>query len=101
MAINLSMQTRGLPISHMVTVGNQAQNGAADIACWLMQDDRVTAIGLHLEGIQDSAAMERLAATSRQTGKPVVVLKVGQSALAQAATITHSASLAGSAPGGQ
>ncbi|PDV84936.1 acyl-CoA synthetase [Rhizobium sp. H4] len=95
-AINLTMQTRGLPIAYMVTAGNQAQTSLADIACALMEDPRVTAVGLHVEGFGDVAALERLAAIARRSRKPVVVLKVGKSEQARHAAVSHTASLAGS-----
>lgn len=94
-ALNLTMQTRGLPIAYVVTSGNQAQTSLSDIACGLLSDSRVTALGLHVEGFGDKAALERLAATARLTKKPVVVLKVGKSEQARQATLSHTASLAG------
>jgi acetate---CoA ligase (ADP-forming) len=94
-ALNLTMQTRGLPIAYVVTSGNQAQTSLSDIACGLLADPRVTALGLHVEGFGDKAALERLAATARQMKKPVTVLKVGKSEQARQATLSHTASLAG------
>jgi acyl-CoA synthetase (NDP forming) len=98
-AINLTMQTRGLPIAYVVTAGNQAQIGVSGIAEALLHDDRVTALGLHIEGIDDLARFERMAGLARRLGKPVVALKVGVSDQAKAATISHTASLAGSDAG--
>jgi acyl-CoA synthetase (NDP forming) len=94
-AINLTMQTRGLPIAYVVAAGNQAQSGIAAIGAALLQDDRVTALGLHIEGFGDLRAFEALAAQARSLGKPIIALKVGKSAEAQAATVSHTASLAG------
>ncbi|MDR9784409.1 acetate--CoA ligase family protein [Rhizobium redzepovicii] len=95
-AINLTMQTRGLPIAYMVTAGNQAQTTLADVACALIEDPRVTAVGLHVEGFGDLSGLERLAAIARRSKKPVVVLKVGRSEQAKQAAVSHTASLAGS-----
>ena len=100
-AINLTMQTRGLPIAYMVTCGNMAQTSQAEIAAALLDDPRVTAIGVHIEGFGDLAAWEILAQKARDKGVPIVALKVGRSAQAQAATISHTASLAGSDAGAQ
>ncbi len=98
-AINLTMQARGLPLAYVVTAGNQAQTGLADIAMGLLADDRVTALGLHIEGIGDLRAFEALAHEARRRGKPIVALKAGKSQQAQAAAISHTASLAGSDTG--
>ena len=93
--INLTMQQRGLPVAYCIAAGNQAQTGLAEMAMAVMDDPRVTAVGLHIEGISDVHAFEALAAKARQMRKPVVALKVGRSDQAQAATISHTASLAG------
>ncbi|XKM38826.1 acetate--CoA ligase family protein (plasmid) [Rhizobium ruizarguesonis] len=95
-AVNLTMQTRGVPIAYVVTAGNQAQTSLADVACALIDDPRVTAVGLHVEGFGDLSALERLAAMARRSRKPVVVLKVGRSEQAKRAAVSHTASLAGS-----
>ncbi|ANP91458.1 acetate--CoA ligase family protein [Rhizobium leguminosarum] len=94
-AINLTMQTRGLPIAYVVTAGNQARTSLADVACSLIGDPRVTALGLHVEGFGDLSSLERLAALARRSRKPVVVLKVGRSEQAKRAAVSHTASLAG------
>ncbi|MCB1490551.1 MAG: acetate--CoA ligase family protein [Rhodobiaceae bacterium] len=98
-ALNLTMQDRGLPVAYIVTVGNQAQTGISGIGCALLQDRRVTALGLHIEGIDDLRAFEAMANEARALGKPIVALKVGKSDRARAATVSHTASLAGSDAG--
>lgn len=98
-ALNLSMQQRGLPLAYLMTVGNQAQTNMAEIADALLSDHRVTALGLHVEGFGDLRAFEALAARAERLGKPIVVLKVGTSEQAQTATISHTASLAGTGTG--
>ena len=95
-AINMSMQARGLPIAYLATIGNQAQLGMSDVAMGLIEDERVTALGMHIEGFDSiCAALERLARRARELGKPIVALKVGKSEAAKKATISHTASLAG------
>ena len=94
-AINMTMQARGLPLAYVMTVGNQAQTKQAHVAYDLLDDDRVSAIGLYIEGFGDVEAYQALAAKARALKKPLVVLKVGRSAQARAATVSHTASLAG------
>ena len=93
--INLTMQRRGLPLAYCVAAGNQAQTGLAEMAMAVIEDPRVTAIGLHIEGVGDVRAFEAMAARARALAKPVVALKVGRSEEARAATVSHTASLAG------
>lgn len=94
-ACNVSMQQRGLPLAYILTAGNQAQTGLADLACAVLEDPRVTAVGLHIEGFDSLASLERLGLRARELKKPVVTLKVGKSEQAQRATVSHTASLAG------
>lgn len=98
-AINLTMQQRGLPISYIITTGNQAQQDLASVAMSLLSDNRVTAIGLHIEGFKDIAAFERFTNEARKKGVPIAALKVGASDEAQLATQSHTASVAGSEAG--
>ena len=98
-AINLTMQQRGLPIAYTITAGNQAQQVLARIAQTVIRDARVTALGLYIESFGDIADFEELARLSRALGKPIVALKVGRSQESQLATISHTASLAGSSAG--
>ncbi len=94
-AINLTMQRRGLPIAYILTVGNQAQTGMCELALDLLDDPRVTALGLHIEGFDSVVGMEAVARKSRMLKKPVVAMKVGRSQAAQKATFTHTASISG------
>ncbi len=95
-AINFSMQQRGLPLAFLGTVGNQAKVGLSDMALAVLDDPRVTALGLHIEGFDSPQAMEALAIKAKKLGKPIVVFKVGKSDYAQSATLSHTASLSGS-----
>ncbi|WP_438954935.1 acetate--CoA ligase family protein [Cognatiyoonia sp.] len=98
-SINLTMQTRQLPIAYMITCGNMAQTSQAEIAMALLNDPRVTAIGLHIEGFGTIPEWEELAAAAHEKGIPIVAIKVGKSEQARAATVSHTASLAGSDAG--
>ncbi|APX13602.1 acyl-CoA synthetase [Tateyamaria omphalii] len=98
-AINLTMQQRALPIAYAITCGNMAQTSQAELALALLDDPRVTAIGLHVEGFGALREWEALAERAHARGVPLVALKVGASEQARIATISHTASLAGSDTG--
>lgn len=95
-AVNMTMQKRGLPVAYIMTAGNQAQTGLSEMALGLVEDERVSALGLHIEGFDSVAGFERLAVRARELRKPIIAMKVGRSEQARAATISHTASLAGS-----
>lgn len=97
--LNVTMQTRGLPIAYAITVGNQAQMGLANVAMELLDDERVSAVGFYIESFDDVPAFEALAKKAAALSKRIAAIKVGTSTAAQEATLSHTASLAGSTAG--
>lgn len=93
--INLGMQKRALPVAYVACLGNAAVVGLAELAGALLADDRVTAIGMYIEGIDDAAAFAGLAQAARAAGKGVVCIKSGKTELSRVAAASHTASLAG------
>lgn len=93
--INLTMQARGLPVAYVACLGNAAQVGLAELAAALLADDRVTALGMYVEGIDDAAAFADLAERVRAAGKGIVCIKSGKTELSRTAAASHTASLAG------
>ncbi len=94
-AINMTMQRRGLPIAYVMTAGNQAKVGLAEMAVALLDDKRVTAIGLHIEGFGDIEGMQRLSEKAAARGVGVIVLKAGKTEHSQSAMVSHTNSLSG------
>jgi len=95
-AINLTMQKRGLDIGQLFTIGNQAAIGIADLGRFMLADERIKAIGLYLEGFGDIRALESFAVQARSQNIPVVILKTGKTEQSRSAAISHTASLSGS-----
>ncbi|EEW26100.1 CoA-binding domain protein [Rhodobacter ferrooxidans] len=93
--INLTMQARALPVAYVACLGNAAQVGLAELAGALLDDERVTAIGMYVEGIDDAPGFAALAQAARAAGKGVVCLKSGKTELSRTAAASHTASLAG------
>lgn len=95
-AYNLSMSDRSLPVAYMASVGNQAQLGVAELMDVLLDDPRVTAIGLHLEGLKNVPGFARAAYRALQQGTPVIALKTGVSQIGAELALSHTSSLSGS-----
>lgn len=95
--INLTMQARGLPVAYVACLGNAAQIGLAELAEALLADERVTALGMYVEGIDDPVALARLSAAAEAADKGIVCLKSGKTELSRVAAASHTASLAGEA----
>jgi len=95
-AYNLSMSDRSLPVAYMVSVGNQAQLGIAELMDVLLDEPRVTAIGLHLEGLKNVPGFARAAHKALEKGIPIVALKTGVSQIGAELALSHTSSLSGS-----
>ena len=94
--ISISMQDRGLSISHLITVGNKADLGMHDYINALLDDPRVTAIGLHIEGLEDVDAFSEAAIRALKKKIPIAAIKTGTSTLGAQTAMSHTSSLAGS-----
>jgi acyl-CoA synthetase (NDP forming) len=92
--LNITMQRRALPIGYLITLGNQAGLGPADIIHAMLDDPRVTAIGLHLEGLDDPQALAAALARAHRQNIAVVALKTGRSEAGARLAESHTAALA-------
>ncbi len=96
-AVNLTFQTRGLRLGSMITVGNQASLGTEDAVAALIDDDRITAIGMFLEAVRDPQLFAAVAARAHDRGLPLVALQTGRSAAGALIATSHTGSMSGRA----
>ena len=94
-ACNFTMMMRGLPVAAVFSIGNQVDVGMHDMVETLSADPRISAIGLHVEGLPDIPAFARAAAFARKRRVPIVVLKTGRSEQGAKVAMSHTSSLAG------
>ena len=95
-ALTLMFSDRSLPIGYLITVGNQTRLAAEDLIDVLCDDPRVTAFGLYLEGIKDTAKFTRAVDKARARGKPIAVVKSGRTETASRTARSHTGALSGS-----
>ena len=78
-----------------ISIGNMADIDFVDLLEYLENDSTTTVIGIYMEGYNDG---KKLAETFRRISrkKPIVVLKVGRSAIGANAANSHTGSMAGS-----
>ncbi|MEM8689896.1 MAG: acetate--CoA ligase family protein, partial [Pseudomonadota bacterium] len=95
MALNFTLAAHRLPMGAMCALGNQAQIGMAEMLAHFAADQRITAIGLHIEGLTDVARFAEAAALARTLRKPVIALKTGRSEQGAKTTRSHTNSLSG------
>ncbi|MGD9743689.1 MAG: acetate--CoA ligase family protein [Hyphomicrobium sp.] len=94
-SFTLMSQQRQLPIGYLITIGNQARIQIHHLIRSLLEDGRVSAIGLYVEGVSDLAAFQAAAEAARAKGVPIALIKSGRSAAAAKAAASHTASLSG------
>jgi acyl-CoA synthetase (NDP forming) len=94
-ALNLLFNQRSLPIGCVLTVGNQTRLAAEDLLDFMCADERVSAVGLYLEGLRDPPAFAAAVARARAAGKPVALIKSGRTEAASRTVRTHTGALAG------
>jgi acyl-CoA synthetase (NDP forming) len=92
--INLSMQQRGVDLAYVITIGNKSCLGLHDYIDFLVNDPRVTAIGLHIEGIEQIHEFSLAAINALRAGIPIVTIKTGRSPRGAEINLSHTASLA-------
>lgn len=95
LALNLLFNGRSLPIGYIITVGNQTCLAVEDMIELLSRDERVTAFGLYVEGVKDTARFAAAVRAAREAGKPIALVKAGRTEVAARTAHTHTGSLAG------
>lgn len=83
----------GTPVC--VTTGNEADVALGDVIGWMAQATEVDVICAYAEGIRESETFLAALALARANRKPIVMMKVGRSALGGEAAKSHTASIAG------
>jgi acetyl-CoA synthetase len=95
-AMNLTMNKRSVNFAYVIGTGNQSVLGAGDYIEALLEDGRVSAIGMYIEGIKDIGHFSRAAALALNKGVPLVAMKVGKTETSARQSSTHTSSLTGS-----
>ena len=94
--LNMTMQSIGLDIAYMFTLGNQANVDIADVMEAMLEDARVNAIGLHIEGIKDITRFDEIARKALSKKVPIVAIKSGRTEASAEIALSHTSSLTGS-----
>jgi acyl-CoA synthetase (NDP forming) len=95
-SISMMSQRRSLPLGYVISLGNQQRLAAEDLIRYCAEDDRVSAIGLYLEGILDLPKFIEAVDYARTLGKPIALIKAGSSEKGRSAANTHTGALTGS-----
>jgi acyl-CoA synthetase (NDP forming) len=94
-AIKHRAKALGVAISYCVSTGNESDLGAGEFLEYMVQDSSTDVILLFIEGIRDVDKFLAAARRAAESGKPVIVTKVGRSGAGERAAASHTASMAG------
>ena len=86
---------RGVGFSYVISTGNEVDVEVTDCLEFLVEDSHTDVVMLYLEGLQRPEQFAALAARARAAGIRLVAAKLGRSAAAARAALSHTGHLAG------
>ena len=84
---------KGIGFSHFISIGNKAHLSETELLEEINKDPNTSAFVFYLEGLKHGQEFLKTAREVAKT-KPIVILEPGKSAKAQAASLSHTGSLA-------
>lgn len=94
--LSLLATRRRIGIRFWVTTGNECDVDVAETIGWLARRPDISVIAAYVEGVADRDRLLTALAAARERGKPVILQKVGRTAVGADAVRSHTAALAGS-----
>ncbi|MFG1347782.1 acetate--CoA ligase family protein [Xanthobacter autotrophicus DSM 431] len=89
-------QARGIGFAKMISVGNEADLGVAEMGGMLVDDPGTDAILLFLETVRNADGLAAMARSAFAAGKPVIAFRVGRSEVGEQLAATHTGAMVGS-----
>ncbi|RDK06431.1 acetate--CoA ligase family protein [Cupriavidus lacunae] len=86
---------RGLPLTAVVSTGNEASLGVEDFVAHYIDDPQTRVLAVYAEQVRRPRTFLALARKARLAGKPIVMLMPGRSERAREAAQSHTGALAG------
>ena len=90
-----AIEARGVPMSYLVTTGNEAGLDCTDFLDYLIDDAATRVIMLYAEQVRRPEAFLAACRRARALGKPIVMLHPGQGNRAREAVQSHTGALVG------
>ena len=81
------------PLGYGISTGNQAVVDSADCIHAVLDDDRVRAIGLYIEGLEDGNALGGACQRALDKGVPIIVLKGGDTPAGETVALSHTGAM--------
>jgi acyl-CoA synthetase (NDP forming) len=91
---SMTASGKGYGLSKFISVGNQADLKISDYLDYLVRDDDTKVIAIYVEGVKEGRRFFQSAKKASKI-KPILIFKGGISPLGERATLSHTASIAG------
>ena len=91
----ISFNHRSLPIAYVMSLGNQTNITIEDSIAYLLNDHRVTAIGIYAESFNNPQLLIKVFEKAKNKRIPIAIVKVGRSKIATRTILSHTGSLSG------
>ena len=91
-----AIEACGSGLSSFISCGAEVDMSMPDYVDYLIDDENTKVISLIVDSVNDGRSFRKVLARAGACGKPVVALKLGDSAVGKEATKAHSSHLAGS-----
>jgi len=82
-------------VGYFISSGNEADLDFTDFCEYFLDDPRISVIAGYLEGVRDGRKFAACARRALALGKPLVLVKVGRSAIGRNAARSHTGALVG------
>lgn len=89
-------QDRGMGFSYFISTGNESDIETSDLIEYFVKDPETSVIMALVEGLREPEKFVSIAESALERGKPLIILKVGETEVGKQAAATHTGSLAGS-----
>jgi acetyltransferase len=89
-------QDNGIGISYFISTGNEAVLELSDYIEYLLDDPHTLAIIALIEGIRNAEKLLSVADSALEKKRPIIVMKVGRTAVGRNAVSSHTGFMAGS-----
>jgi len=93
LSIMAYMQSMGLGLNYLVSAGNETDLQILDFVDHMLERDDVSVVVAYLESTTDGRRLREVGRRALEAGKPIVVMKTGNSGAARRAAASHTGRL--------
>lgn len=94
-ALLMALDAEGVGLRHYISTGNEADTTSLDCIDYFLEDPETRVVAGYVEGFRDAYRLREIGDKALHHDKPLVLWKVGNTAIGAKAASSHTANLAG------